>query len=247
MENERLFEKIKDTVLTETSGTEEYDPDKIWRDIAKKRKQKVLWLWWPYAAAIFVLCGIFIWNRMDSRKEQVAVFERAKPEIFPDVLSKNNQKLDAGLKAEVREEALFENQKAYSNRVAKKAAVKSLYFKKANDSISITILNEDSLPTQNKLTLSVSPTETATDTHYTARPETEKVLIADISIPEDKTEQYPALWQIFEQARKERQARKMRLQLDHRLRKPGLWSFVHHSFVQYPAGPFPAEVQKSSN
>ena len=64
---------------------------------------------------------------------------------------------------------------------------------------------------------------------------TGKVLIADISIPEEKTGEYPALRQIFDQARKERQARKMRIQFNREIKKPGLWSFVHHSFVQYPS------------
>ena len=234
MQNEKLIEKIKNTALTETSGTDAYNPEKIWADIKKKKNKKSMWLWWPYAAAASVLLsGVFFWFLMVQHTETFVQAEVSRIETPPVNLLKKKEAddMETNLSTDAND-SVFRDSKFL---IKQKSANSDQSPVTTDLQIPALSLADSVVPKDDDLTAIIDTTNFEKNNQNVNESTTEKILIADISIPEEKTGEYPALRQIFDQARKERQARKMRIQFNREIKKPGLWSFVHHSFVQYPS------------
>jgi hypothetical protein len=233
MQNEKLFEKIKNTALTETSGTDEYNPEKLWADINKRKNKKSMWLWGTYAAvASVLLSGVFFWFLKVQHTETSVQAEVSRIETPPVNLleKKEADDMETNLSTDAND-SVFRDSKF----LIKQKSANSDQSPVTTDLQIPALSLADSIEPKDDITTIIDTTNFEKNNQNVNESTTEKVLIADISIPEEKAGEYPALRQIFDQARKERHARKMRIQFNREIKKPGLWSFVHHSFVQYPS------------
>ncbi|MCE6990990.1 hypothetical protein [Dyadobacter sp. CY323] len=239
MRNEKLFEKIKQTTWSETPDVEEWDPEKVWAYIEKKHENKKIWLWWPYAAAsILLIVGIwFSTDKVDHPvnvvKEEIAKSDVVKPEI--------------GIKLKLEKSELITSKKSISKPLThKKYLTKNDTNAFNEDVIESYTLNEDTIP-PTKIDTIQTPELNANLPLVAIKPDEkprEKVLVAKIAFPEQKPVELTGLQKMFELARREREARKMRIQLIDSKKESGFWSFVHHSFVENPTSAEPAQLPK---
>ncbi|GAB3166792.1 hypothetical protein [Telluribacter humicola] len=232
MQNERLYNKIRHTALTETPDVEEWNPERAWAKVGKKRSRSVVWLWLPLAAAsVLLVLGLFV--RLSNRQNENALtISKADKVILKRPLPTKElsiqkgtvvvHKMDQVPKKHKPEEYLTSNQ-----------------FAKESEYISLDTVM-DALPVKEVVTEEVALvmadiTKLEQPAATNLEKATEKVLVAYISIPEQKEEELSALRQMYDQVKQDREARKMRTRLSVTGRKPSLWSFVHHSFVEYPS------------
>ncbi|WP_247235265.1 hypothetical protein [Telluribacter sp. SYSU D00476] len=230
MQNERLYNKIRHIAHTETPSTEEWNPDRVWAKVEKRRKKGAVWLWLPVAAAsVLVVLGLFI-GLSDDRNESLVIVSKADKVIPIQPLPSVALPIQKGV--EVVQKRDQEQLEPKENLIANP-------FSEGTEPLSTDTAME-SLPAEEVGTAEV--TLAITDTVKLEQPDatsleqtTERVLVAYISIPEQRSEELSALRQMYDQVKQDREARKMRTRLSVTGRKPSLWSFVHHSFVEYPS------------
>ncbi|KAA0993262.1 hypothetical protein [Dyadobacter aurulentus] len=232
MRNERLFEKIKETALTETTGTDEYDPDKIWSDIQQKAK-KTRTLWWHYAAASVVLAVLVLLNIPETKQQNVVVSIKKpglpaasqKPleqiEGETENLPITHQLPDSDRSTDSRNTIDPKLPEAAPATVRIDTGMEDLQLHQSGIAENQTVISEDPIINQSE------------ETENPAR-RSEKVLVAHIDLPDEQTVQQSGLQRVFDQVKKDREARKMRLQFNRNVGKLTLWSFVHQSFVEKP-------------
>ena len=236
MRNEKLFEKIKHTVLEDQTDPEEWNPEKIWAKIEKKKNKRKHWLWLPAAAAALIaLMGLSIWlstpkrgtiGKIEGRSQNVEM--PAKPNISQSPAAPKSEKRgrDAEKKPRITNQIIEPQQLVEGDGLIPDDIV----LKKAESVDAAPLLSQTEL---------VNTDSTA---EVQASKPGEKVLIADISIPESEPEEPSALHRMFEVAKREREARKMRIHISRHNKNLTFWAFVHHSFIEnqpviYPQKP----------
>lgn len=231
MRNENLFEKIKETALTETAGTDEYDPEKIWSDIQKKSKKTRI-LWWPYAAASVVLAVLVLLNLPEKQQHVVVRIKNPGPaavsekplgqtERKTDNLPVTHKSPDSDTNVDRSKTIEPELAATAPATASTDTSITDHQFPNSGIAESQPIVSEDQIMNQSKETQ--SPEQIS-----------EKVLVAHIELPEEQSNPQSGLQRIFDQVKKDREARKMRLQFNRNVGKLNLWSFVHRSFVENP-------------
>ncbi|CAG5069091.1 hypothetical protein DYBT9623_01826 [Dyadobacter sp. CECT 9623] len=242
MQNERLFDKIREASQTNNAGSEDFNPEKIWASVKEKQKPKTVWLWWPYAAASVLLLIVITISVLKPEKQQVLANKSITPAISPklhaDKLQTDNKlvgKINPGFEIVTKPIKNQPDQEDFKpeNQIS------------VNENTEVAAPQVADIPTVTQpIESSINIANTVADS-VTAKPRAEKVLIADIDLPEENTVQLSALQRIFDQVKKDRKARKMRLQFDRNVGKPTFWSFVQQSFVEYPTVVKPSPPQKN--
>jgi len=231
MENEKLFEKMKITILQDRAGSEDWNPETVWKKIENGQKRELTLFWLVRFAACLVLgFGVsFLFSGspeiksittadsecLDSQKTDISE-EKLNDKLgdisIPDV---KVMRSDFRAMATLDENIGVENERVEQTN----SDTMSLPFSHSMMTIPVLELPEDSVH--------------RTSNHPSLAPLTmEKVLVADIQFPIDKKEDLPALRQIFETARRERESRKMRVQIGSNRKRAVLWTFVQHSFIE---------------
>ncbi|MCF0054828.1 hypothetical protein [Dyadobacter sp. CY356] len=234
MQNERLFKKIKDVALTKTTGTEEYNPEKLWADIENKKSKTDSRLWWPSAAAsVLLFIGLSFW----FSTPKLASYKVTKKvgRIKNNTLSKNKATYKS-------HQLIIRYPVVASENIWPKKSIetkeKEVYILKPTSELANSdIVSTDDLSGLNKFLEVIDTSKVEKINLKVSDYQTENVLVADISLPEEKTEGYPVLRQIF--ARKDIKARKSHLHFQREIKKSGFRSFVHNSLVQYPPAVHP--------
>ncbi|KQS28217.1 hypothetical protein [Dyadobacter sp. Leaf189] len=243
MQNENLFDKIKETALHDLSGTDDFDPERIWVKSRRKEQRSKVWLWkFPVAASVLFVLGLAFWisARQNIDLPAGSVTKIAKVPDNADTKPKKEfaRQFEADKRLPVQP-ALHSNvskqiggNRDYSYALKDSLITNAPVAKAVHiDTASVTsrLADMENLRPQN-----ADLSDTATSANPLA-PVRERVLTADISLPSDKTEHVSTLTQIFEQVKIDRMMRKKRLQFSRHYPKNGLWSFVHHSFKEYPS------------
>ncbi|MCE7060354.1 hypothetical protein [Dyadobacter sp. CY343] len=242
MRNERLFDKIREASQTNNAESEDFNPEKIWASVKEKQKPKTVWLWWPYAAASVLLLIVFVISILKPENQQILASKSTTPAV-PQKLHAGRLEADSKLVRKPKSgfemvEKPIENQPDQMDSKTEN----SISFEENTEAVTPQVADIPSV-TQ-PIESSINTTNTIADS-ITAKPRFEKVLIADIALPEENTVQLSALQRIFDQVKKDREAKKMRLQFDRNVGKPTFWSFVQQSFVEYPTAVKPTSPQKN--
>lgn len=244
MQNERLFKKVKQTALHDLSGTDDWEPDEIWAVVERKSENRRILLWWPYAAASMILLfmGLGLWDFEGLRKVNLADVKStiknipavpAKPENHVAGISKHPEVGDGRILPRIGPQLINDRDQI----IQKYEAV---------DTSGHAVLKDDLR--EGRIQKSIVFEDVDSLKGAAVNEEVgEKVLIADITLPEQKPEELTGLRYMFDLAKKEREARKMRIKIFKRSKSIGLWSFVHHSFVEYPSMPETAPAEKNDN
>ncbi|MCF2447428.1 hypothetical protein L0657_25970 [Dyadobacter sp. CY345] len=237
MQNEKLFKKIKDIVLRKTNDSDDWDPEKVWLKIEKRQNRKLAWLWLSALAACLVLgigISFIILKTTDNQLSKSSLAGKTPDVLKRERLVKNlpdkssetiNAKLRPSLKVSLRHliadgdkgrgrHLVQENDSAQEDSSYRVLASSLQVFEPPKDSIT----RAENEPSGNLF-----------------RPE--KVLIAEIELPNDRAEEAPSIRRMFETAKKERESRKIRVNLGAHRKKTALWSFVQHSFIENSTHP----------
>jgi hypothetical protein len=244
MQNERLFKKVKETALHDLSGTDDWEPDEIWAVVEKKSENRRILLWWPYAvASMFLLViGLALWDLESlTRKDLVDVKPTVKD--IPSVPTKTENHIDEiSKRPEVGDNRILG--RISPEFVNDRDQIIQKY--ETVDTSEYSILKNDLREGQIQTAVVFEDADSLKSAAVNEKVG-EKVLIADIKLPEQKPEELTGLRYMFDLAKKEREARKMRVRILKRGKSIGLWSFVHHSFVEYPSMPETAPAEKNDN
>jgi hypothetical protein len=230
MQNERLFDRIRHAALTETAGTDEYDPEKLWANIRNKDNRKTRMLWWPYAAASVVLILIFL-VKLPEKQQKIHVANNRPRLATPEQNPPENieKKIDRlVIPPKLPASNIITNRRDIPEQRLSKTTEEPASIDTDIPDLQIT----KSETAENQTTVSSESTITPLNDKLHLQQKKEKVLVANIALPENKTDQQSGLQRIFEQVKKDREARRMRLQFNRNVGKPTLWSFVHQSFVE---------------
>ena len=231
MRNENLFEKIKKTALTETAGTDDYDPDKIWSDIQKKsRKTRILW--WPYAAASVMLAVLVLLNLPEKKQQNVVVrIENPGP---PAVRQKPLEQFERKTDNLPVTHKLSDSDRITNRKNTIEPKLPAAEPATASTDTGMADLQIHNSGVTNQTVMSEHSINNQSEETQNPEQRSEKVLVADITLPQEQPDQQSGLQRIFDQVKKDRKARKMRLQFNRNVGKLTLWSFVHRSFVENP-------------
>jgi hypothetical protein len=92
MQNEKLFKKIKDISLHSTAADQDWNPENVWEKITRKQQRNKAWVWWPYAAACAVLVlALLFWLPGPAYRpvRSLAHAEKIKTTAQPEALSES--------------------------------------------------------------------------------------------------------------------------------------------------------------
>ncbi|MCF0064093.1 hypothetical protein MUK70_27835 [Dyadobacter chenwenxiniae] len=231
MQNEKLFDKIKQAALTETAGTAEYDPENIWSKIQNKDNRKSRVLWWLYMAASVVFILIFLVN-LPEKQQKIRVANSKTRETTPQHNPAEHTR------KEIDRPAISSKLPASEKSIARKAITEQRLSEAKQEPASIDMsitglqIPESGLE-EYQTAFRADSTTTPVNDKQDLQQKGEKVLIANIALPEQEIEQ-SGLQRIFNQVKKDREARRMRLQFNRNVGKLTLWSLVHQSFFEHP-------------
>lgn len=244
MQDENLFRKIKQAALHETSGTEDYDPEKIWSDIREKESRRTARLWWTYAAAsVAFICGVYFFiSPVSSGGERVAVNSgRAETPPEGSVKARDGNRETGAVPPGQQyahvpasaEEVESEPKPTRGESLKTPAGLPSA----PSAPVPIPSLPIAGVPVPTAGSWETPETNDTNDNRPPVRmPETEKVLIAEIDFPVERKGGPSTGPENSDQAGRDRGARRMRSKLDRAIKRPGIRAFVHNSFHQ-PPGP----------
>lgn len=233
MHNEKLFDKIREAAWNDTSEPDEWDADKVWASVqSRQMKSKKRWLWLPYAvAASVVLTALLIGFNVMQPAEKPISNVQASPPVKADWGEKSVSQLKQKpvIKKTIGSIRKSKSQLAPVTGLApvpqseSTPAVQVQHFPSADSNRIVHF--QDKQPLADSSDINVEPAAVIG----------EKVLVVEIALPENKgpEEELTSLQVMFIQAKKEREARKLRVKYQ-KAKVPGLWSFVHHSFLETP-------------
>lgn len=244
MQNERLFKKVKETALHDLSGTDDWEPDEIWAMVERKSKKHRILILWPYAAAsmFLLVMGLALLDFESSKKKDLVNVKPTTKDIASVPANAENHVDGIGKRPDVGDNRILG--RIRPRFVNDRDQIIQKY--EAVDTSKYSILKNDLREGQIQKAVVFEDADSSKSAAVNEKVG-EKVLIADITLPEQKPEELTGLRYMFDLAKKEREARKMRVRILKRSKSIGLWSFVHHSFAEYPSKPQTAPVEKNDN
>ncbi|SKB82634.1 hypothetical protein [Dyadobacter psychrophilus] len=230
MHNERLFNKIKDLALNEDPDDKKWDAEEVWGKIKQKEKRQVRWIWYLLPAAASILIAIFLMWPNDKKEMSAETKNIGNSANQPVVQTDFDKQLSVkGLD----EKPKVQLHHADAQRVViEKKPVPEIQSAPVDNEIPSVksgelIENNVELFTEVKMDSLKMPDQNPT------LPAKERVLIAEIELPERQEEtQLTALQIMFKKAKEERETRRLRTRyIDN---NKTFWSFVRHSFIENP-------------
>lgn len=237
MQNEKLFKKIKDAVLRDVDDSDDWNPEKVWLKIEKRQNLKLRRLWLSGLAACLILgigISFILLNGADDQLVVKGIADNTSIVLQQDKLTKSlpgkSRKTPAAKSRSSLEESL-------PDLLAERNEGGESFSVQENDSVqkytSFSVLAQ-AIPTP-ELPGDAMRNVVKGSSERPSKPE--KVLIAEIELPEESVEEAPTLRRMFETAKTERESRKIRVNFGANRKKTALWSFVQHSFTDNSANP----------
>ncbi|KAA6438973.1 hypothetical protein FEM33_14820 [Dyadobacter flavalbus] len=224
MQNEKLFDKIRQTAERSSAASEDWNAEKIWAKVEQRRQKHPLSIWRPYAAASAVLIlGFLAWSAVYKQENAAAVSDG------------NNVKTHSGKAQPVRNQALLQSNAAGHQKYTVRSGERNKTYRKALHQAHNR--NADEMIKEAYDALNLPETDSVQVLAAAGMQEEKPVL--ETAFAEQPHDTLTPLLQMFEHAKRVREERKMIVRLEEKNRSMDLLFFDHPAFMEHHPGSEP--------